>query len=285
MNIWISTSYENIFKDSLKPINAVAEVRLLTVRNEYESAQINLRHSSPFTIRKLNFSDLVHEEHRIPAKNVSSHFVEYHHFKKNTPGLAEVVRAAPADFPDALSNNLTTSVGAATTQPIWITVYVPKGQVSGTYRGHATIDTTAGNCSVPIEVEVINVEIPDPKDGFKNAPMFALLYSKKGDVFEKTLGQTKYSRGWWSALEKMTVNAVQNRMNVAYIVQHTLFLDGGSTVDRKGKISLNWHLFDQYIKFYLNRGMRYIWSEGLGYVDKKKVYVTTFKRDNSGAHR
>ena len=150
------------------------------------------------------------------------------------------------------------------------------------YTGTVRIVTSQGELVISMSVEVLPVEIPDTRDGLKNAPMFALLYEKGGDRIERDFGYLRYSAEWWHVLDKLAVNAVRNRTNVAYIVQHQLLADGGSTVNDTGKITFNWSLFDRYVQFFLDRGMRYIWSEGLAYRSGADAYVITLKSDGKG---
>ncbi len=42
---WVSTSYETVFRDTARPAVFANKIEVLAVRNEYESEQVNPRHS------------------------------------------------------------------------------------------------------------------------------------------------------------------------------------------------------------------------------------------------
>lgn len=280
--VWVASSMENIFKDTGVPANPVATISLIAARNEYESVQICLRDSATFTVNSVACSNLVKGTSQISSSAIQYKFVEYLQYNSNSLGLTHKVRTAPAEFPDALSNDTARTVAANTTQPVWLTVKVPKAQTAGIYLGTVTLNTTAGAINLPISVEVVAAEIPDASAGFLNAPMFQLTY-ENGDVIESQYGYPRYSSGWWNVLDKMCINAVSNRTNVVYIVPIQLLLDGGST--KSGSTwSFNWSKFDQYVEFFLSRGFRYIWAEGLCYVDDPDVWVSTIGGDSAGGY-
>ncbi len=54
--------------------------------------------------------------------------------------------------------------GGGALQPVWVTVRVPRDAKPGTYRGKLAVTCSAGSAEVPVELEVIDWEMPDSKD-------------------------------------------------------------------------------------------------------------------------
>ncbi len=280
---WVADSMENIFRDTPLPTEPRKSVSMIAARNESESAQICVRAAADLTIESVTFSDLTAGDDRVPNTNLSYQFVEFVHYETNSVGLLNPVRVAPADFPDAFSGERSIGVAAGTTQPIWVTVDIPKGQAPGIYEGRAVISTTAGGIEVPIGVEVVGAQVPDVAEGFYNAPMFELFY-EDGDAIERKFGHPRYSPPWWEVLGKMCDHALANRTNVAYIVQHQLLLDGGSKIRPDGSLDLNWSRFDEVMNFLVRRGFRAVWTEGLASSDSdEQVWVNTIGGDSDGS--
>ena len=234
-----------------------------------------------FSVIGIHPSSMTSGTNLLAGSNVSGRAIEYKRYEANSPTLTDKVRDAPADYPDAISNVEKVTVSPKTTQGLWVTVHVPKKTPPGLYSGSLRIETSDGDITLPLSVRVLDLEIPDPVDGFANAPMFGLLY-EPGDVFETEFGIAKYSPQWWTSLRLLADNAIKNRTNWAYIVWYGLLLDGGTTVDELGIVQFDWSMFDAYVQFWLDAGMQGIFSEGVAYMNGGDVYVMTIERDGSG---
>ena len=128
---WASTSYETIFKDTIRPTTFSKKIEMLAVRNEYESAQINLRHPTSFSVIGIHPSSMTSGTNLLAGSNVSGRAIEYKRYEANSPTLTDKVRDAPADYPDAISNVEKVTVSPKTTQGLWVTVHVPKKDAAG----------------------------------------------------------------------------------------------------------------------------------------------------------
>lgn len=262
MQVWTKSSYENIFQDSHIPWTIFdAGYELVMAKNERESFQIVLRSEDSFTIRSVTFSDLICGEERIAASNVSYGFVEYVFSHDNTMYVAEkaLLRKAPAWFPDPISNDRSIEVTARTTQPVWITVYVPKDAVPGMYQGCATVHTSQGDFKVSYSVEVCDVAIPDPNEA-------AFTYShhqqiagswwlpKEQDTIYNIYGYERWSDSWWEVVKDIAEKMGTHRHNCLFVNLQQILLDGGTTLDEEGTYHFNWSKMDEYIYFFMKHG-------------------------------
>lgn len=293
MMIWTKSSYENIFQDTAMPYDYVErKLDLVMARNERESFQILVRSEDSFTIRSVTFGDLVCGLDRIFASEISYGFVEYVFTPDNSVGVAKesLVREAPAWYPDPISNDRSIKVPARTTQPVWITVYVPPEAAPGLYQGCATVHTSQGDHSVPFRVEVCDVTIPATNEA-------ALIYSHhqqmlsnfwmdaSSDSVYNTYGYERWSEGWWEVIRNIAELMRAHRHNALYVNLHQLLLDGGSKVDENGIYTFNWSKLDEYVDFFLDAGViRWVNCMHLTSVEMKEYYfmVCILKADAQG---
>ncbi|MFC5402673.1 glycoside hydrolase domain-containing protein [Cohnella soli] len=267
MNVWTASSYENIFQDAVKPLYASASIDLVMAKNEFESAQVLLRSDSAFTINGVSFSNLTSGSNTLAASNLQYHFVEYVYAGANSQWqtASSVVRSAPAYFPDALSNSTAVNVPANSTQSVWVTVKAPTTAAVGTYTGTITVNTTAGNFTVSIAVEVNNVTIPDSKDGaFQYSAwqqiggtwhLESYANSHPTDNIKVIYGYERWTPQWWSLVADMAQQMKDHRLNVLFVNTPQLLLDGGTTFDASGNYVFNWTKFDEYVQYFMNQGV------------------------------
>lgn len=286
MSVWVASSYENVFQDSVKPGAAGTTIDLVVVRNEYESAQIAMRQDSAFSITGVTFSNLTSGSNTIAKSNLKYNFVEYDYIGENTSGQAQgtTVKWGPGYYPDALSNNATKSVSANKTQPIWVTAYIPKTAAAGTYTGTATVNTNVGNFPVDIKVEVNNATIPDSKDG--NFSWFAWQQtggtwgfdswkdSHPNDNIQDVYGYERYTPQWWALVGDIAQKMKEGRINVLYVNTPELLVDGGTTLTN-GTYNFNWSKVDEYIQYHIDRGV-------VKYLEGGPLFDVVIKNDASG---
>jgi len=151
--VWIADGMTKILRTAPPPDPLPRTVRIYAARNEYESAQVVVRAGSrPLENVSVGVTDLVGPHgRRIRAHDIGLYRVAYIHLP-----------ALDADYPDPLPPLAPFSVPPDTNQPVWITVYVPKGAPAGEYRGTLTISAAgARERSVPVVLNVWNFTLPD----------------------------------------------------------------------------------------------------------------------------
>ena len=107
----------------------------------------------------------------------------------------EVIRSAPAKFPDPLLEDSPFRLDANQTAAVWITVYAPPKAAPGVYKGEAVI--RAGKtrvASVPFRIQVGHATVP-PKQTLRVTNWFDLeeanvaRYRQECARLEGTIGQ------------------------------------------------------------------------------------------------
>lgn len=256
--VWTENSLVSVFKDSQRTAASGNAIELVAARNEYEFGQLALRSNGAFDITSVTLPDLLSGSNRIAASNLRSKYVDYAFIANSSPGLTNTARTAPAYFPEYLRNDVARSVPGNTTQPISVTVFVPPSTPAGTYRGTATVNTTAGNRAIPIEIEVADVTLPDAEDGAFSYANYTFLFGFQGEpdqVARFYPGIRKYSDEWWALMGKFADDLREHRMNVQWVPTIDLLFDAGSTVAADGTVTFDWDRFDEVVGFLLRKGV------------------------------
>lgn len=277
--VWVENWRVNTFQDSLAPENASLLVNLTVAKNSVEPFQINLRPSIDGEITTVIFSDLIAEDNStISATNISYQFVDFIRSRTNSRyndatdsdavlgdwgikwvNVSNPVRkTSTADivaFPEILSNDGSTRVKKGMTQPIWIKVRIPKGTQATKYLGEMQVKTTFGDFTIPIDLTVKDVTIPDSdsKDAFSLEIWSQLVgnFDTTIDVVEDAFGVKVGSADWWTIMKSFADLMKENRLNVLTVNQTALLLQGeNTTVDADGTVHFDWSFFNEFISFF-----------------------------------
>jgi hypothetical protein len=278
--LWVENPYRIVYRTSTAPQVPASSIELVAARNEYESAQIALRSAAAFEIEEVEFSALATDSGDvIAADNLSYRFVEYREdatVEANAwfPDRVGNPLYPESVVPDPLSNASSMQVGADSTQPVFVTGYVPADATPGRYDGMVTLHTTIGEFDVPISIDVYDVEVPGIADanfvnyqwtmtngftwdGFlwdgelvEDTPAF--------DVGEHYYGVETYSDEWFDLMDEFARVLTDYRTNMVW-VRTDLFLTATGTdmadfVDGVPE-DLDWSLFDRYVQTFVDRGI------------------------------
>lgn len=157
LKYWFVDSLVKVFPHDQSGANQKAGEPLLIARNGYATAQIAVR-----------------AEQQIPALNVEvrtgnaelatqTRWVDYVPVGSNPVGTPfdEVVREAPALFPDPLRENFPFELKPNTTRAIWITFYAPASAKPGDYQSQATFFSGEEQlASAAFRVRVLSATVP-----------------------------------------------------------------------------------------------------------------------------
>ncbi|MCS7224158.1 MAG: DUF4091 domain-containing protein [Armatimonadetes bacterium] len=162
---WVTSSLDNVFKDSPIPSNPTPFITMVACRNEEEAVQIVLRPQQKLHQVTVQFSPLKRSDGKgeLDPSLFSARFVGYLYVEKNSTATPaeELLRMAPAEFPDPLLEDITLDIEPGVNQPILINVSIPSHTPPGNYSGTIFIVAREGALSVPISVEVFPITLPD----------------------------------------------------------------------------------------------------------------------------
>ena len=126
---------------------------------EYESFQIIVSSSDSTALKGVSWSvgALTGGSGEIGVGNISVNPVGY----VETTVVPKVYSGSLGWWPDPLLRMDSLSIPAGERQPLWVTVYVPRGTPAGTYHGRIRIKTDhAGSSSIPVSLRVWGFDIP-----------------------------------------------------------------------------------------------------------------------------
>jgi glycosyl hydrolase family 123 len=148
--------------DYADPYVPLQPVRLAGVRNGRFAAQVIVGGGRPITGLKTETSELKGPAGSIPAEAVTVQYVkpdgQTGAYRRELPKWFESLEgSAPAKVP--------VYKGGSSVQPLWITVAVPKDAKPGRYSGQIAVSAEGVKpLAVPLEIEVFDWTMPDPRE-------------------------------------------------------------------------------------------------------------------------
>jgi len=171
---WTTDSITRVFQDDLPPAKQNKLIALDAARNDRESFQVCIKPlNKPLKNVRVSVTDLKSATGIIPSKNVDWFRVGYVWVAQPFEHPLSPRKGA-AWWPDPLLPALSSfEMEAATTQPLWFTINVPKNAIPGSYKGAITVKANGvDTVIVPVSLTVHQAIIPD-EGGMKTA--FALM--------------------------------------------------------------------------------------------------------------
>lgn len=256
LEIFAVSPLEKIFKDTvLNPGEADGPLRLEAAANEYESAQFVIRSRKALSGVSIEAGSLTHDTGgtSIPARLVKARFVGFVPVTRNTtearcgkhrdipPG--ELLRQAPFDCPDPLLEDTSLDLTAGRSQPVWITVQVPKGTAPGKYSGQVTVRSSEGEKALPIELIVYPFELPDERHLFLTN-WFEISHIARAHKVELL------SEEYWQILGRYAKDLAEHHQNVIYTPWQLVRVYRESD----GRLSFEYDDFDRFVETFINAG-------------------------------
>ena len=136
LSLWPVDALVKVFPHDEPGWNRAADQPWLVARNGHTSVQFAVR--SPVLIKDLNARVTIDGGLELQIRRVG-----YVPVRTDPPGTPteELVRTAPAFFPDPLFEDFPYALPPGRTDPIWITVYAPAEAKPGTYRGELVLES------------------------------------------------------------------------------------------------------------------------------------------------
>jgi len=261
IDLWTTHSLDKVFPDSGKPPRASQSISLKAARNETEDAQVALRIPRDVEIAQASFS-LPHligpDRRRISRRNLDAWWIWYTYVLENPPANkdpASYLRKAPAFFPDAFLEEKKIAIRDEWTQPLWVSVSIPKGTPAGDYKGTMAIDLVAKSgekhhFEVPMTVTVWPFTLPD-KPHLHHTEWF------EAGVIADYYHVERWSEQHWTWLERIAADMASHK-------QDMILTPFSSLVQVKraktGRFSYDFSRLDRWVKTFRKAGVD--WIEG-----------------------
>jgi hypothetical protein len=261
IDLWTTHSLDKLFPDSDKPPRARTDIVLKAARNETEDAQVALRIPRGTAISKASFSlpDLIGPGgRRIAKRNLSASWIWYTYVLSNPPENTDpssYLRKAPAFFPDAFLEQSTIAIRDEWTQPLWLSVRVPKRTPAGDYTGSLGIDlvTKEGrkhHFEVPVTVSVWPFTLPDASH-LHHTEWFS------AEVVADYYHLEPWSEAHWTWLERIAADMARHRQDMVLTPFASLVR---VTESKAGRLSYDFSRLDRWAKTFKKAGVG--WIEG-----------------------
>jgi len=196
LNAWFVDSLAKVFPDDRMYQNRLREAKFEAARGAHLSIQLALRSDSG--MGDLYVDALALTGPGMPIETLAVRRVEYVVVTSNTRSTPdeELVRRAPALFPDALLGGFPMTLEKGKTRAVWITLAVPHGQTPGTYHGTLVVrQGTEQLIRLPYTVEVKKAVIP------AGIPLAVSNHFNFSDGhLEQFYGCSRYSGAWWDVI-------------------------------------------------------------------------------------
>jgi len=156
VSMWPVDSMIKVFQDDPPGKNRAPDDPWFIAGNGHASIQIAIRSSTAVSALRVNVK-------LAGGLQTQVRRVGYVPVRSNPPGTPadEVVRAAPARFPDPLFEEMPFALAANQTAAVWITIYAPAGTPAGLYKGEAVFRTGRKHLAeVPFQIRVARATVP-----------------------------------------------------------------------------------------------------------------------------
>jgi len=238
--LWPVDPLVKVFRDATPPQHKPPTCTVVASRNEHESAQFVLRSTERLTNLQARVTGL---------RTASIHFVGYVPVRANTPGTpaAELVRKAPAEFPDPLLPPPLEALEAGVSQPIWVTIRVPKRKRPGDYRARLVVECDQGRIEQPFVLRVTEARLPDERTLWVTN-----WFSAVGTRFKSFHGVDDFGPEHWRVLEHYARTMAAYRQNVVLTPIYSLI---EFKVGKDGKLAFDFKRFDRWVRLFQDAGV------------------------------
>jgi hypothetical protein len=229
-----------VFEDGYNCPEPQKAIALFGMRNEYLSAQCVIKADEDIQRLTISVSPLRNTEQSgsLPPETVQWNFVGSIFIEENTPKLrkGDLIRPAPARFPDYLAEDKETSVAKGKHRAIYLTVKIPKNTKAGAYEGAVTAQTEKGNKSLPIHLTVYPLTLPDERHLMVTEWYSTGNFKKFHDV------DSSDSERFYDMLKVYAENMAEHRQNVFRVSLDLIAGKKGSD----GKVTFDFSRFDKW---------------------------------------
>jgi len=241
--------------------------RISAAGGEYESFQVVISSCDGTALKGVHWE--------IGSLKGRSGKIEDKHIQINPVGYVQttvVSKSYPGSlgwWPDPLLQIDSLSIPAGGRQPLWVTVYVPRGTPAGIYKGYVQIMTAnAGSAKIPVNLHVWNFDIPQ-RPSIKTLTWVSSLKDFGGNSREnrkalyKLLLEHRLGPGGQVELDEEMLNFCMRKGMNAFILDNipNLARNNQDNYTDSYKDSLRARL-NEYVKEFAPRG----WLDGMAYV-------------------
>jgi hypothetical protein len=241
--IWAVDSLEKIPPDA--PPGGGDRLQVESCRNEFTSGQLAVRAVRPLSDLRVSVSQLKHAESGAGGVEVTARFVGYVPVSRNTPDTPpeELIVTAPCLVADPLLIDETLSVDRDSTQPVWLTIFVPPDAPPGRWTGSAQVAAEGQKAEIPLELTVHPITLPAEQHlwvtNWMNVGNFAKFYDTE-----------RCSSRFWRVVESYAKNVAAHRQNVVLCSNDMIQI----YQEPDGRLTFDYSDYDRWVEIFDRAG-------------------------------
>jgi hypothetical protein len=274
---------EKVFKETayfreIEPVDHVA-------RGEHATFQFVVRSMEEYIEDlKLEITDLSNDGNLL--SNIKIGYVGYVRVGRNTPNHSrDRLRPVSGLYPDPILEEERINLMANETQPIWVTVEIPKDAVPGLYNGQVQLsgkmDGDDFEVEKTIQIKVYPVTVEETRlwvtNWYNSSPRNIGHVSGNPDI-------EPFSDDYWEFVHLLAGKMAEYRQNVAIISPLRLSEFG---LDENGGYSIDFTNFDKTVEIFIEEGVigriegGHIGTRAAGWISDFVVFAPVIETDTT----
>ncbi len=242
------TDLVRVFEDGYQCPPPQDQIEVFGIRGEVVSAQYVIKARQAIQDLTVSVSPLksIDGDATLPPDAVAWNFVGSIAVAENSPNhrKSEVIRPAPARFPDYLSDAKQMAVEAGRYQAVYLTIHIPRDARAGDYQGTVAFRAREGERTLPLTLTVYPLTLPKERH-----LMATLWYST--NRFKQFHGvESSDSDAFYRMLGVYARNMADHRQNVFRVSLDLI----RATKDKDGKLTFDFSRFDRWADVFWSTG-------------------------------
>ena len=238
-----------VFEDGYESqVERQTTIDVFGIRNEIVSAQCVVQAHEDLEGLTVSISPLKQAEGTaiISAEDISWNFVGSIYIQENTPKVqkSDLIRPAPAWFPDYLSDERQCSLQKGALKAIYLTIKIPGEAEAGEYRAEVTIRSGETSASLPLILTVYPLTLPDERH------VMVTEWFSTGQFRKHHALDPSNPEDFLNMLRLYAENMAEHRQNVFRVsldlIERTQSFDG--------KLKFDFSRFDQWAQVFWDTG-------------------------------
>lgn len=245
--LWTLPPTAQVFQDTPPPDRKGPTPALAGVQGGTEGFQFAIRpdvdlHNVRFVVPDFANRDT---QQFVPF-DVTCSFVDYVLVEQNSKATPpnELLRQAPAEFPDKLSGDSSRDLKAGVTQPVYVTVRIPHQAEAAHYGGKVLLVSDEGCQGVDFDLDILPVAL-DPN------PQLKFVYWYSWSDLAKEFNVATESPEGWQLLRHLFRKMREYHQNVIVVPKELAEV----WIEDDGSLVTNWNRFDRYCELAIEEGV------------------------------
>ena len=278
LSAWPVDALDKVFADAAPPADLPSTITLTAPAGACAIAQIAVHAPTKDLLLQLpEISALTSNGNAIPPDHITCRFVELVPVRFSTQGIPpdELLRVAPDYYPDPLCLEDCIRIPAGQTRALHLRIDIPRATPPGPYQGHVTIKASTADTTIPIDLTVWPISLP------QQLPCSCTLWIWPSLIAQYHCVQL-YSEPFWQLLTTYAAEMTAHRQDTIF----TTIFGPDSLIDitkTAAGYTFDFTNFDRWVNLFFDAGFTCI--EGSHLFDRAyqhvRIYDETLGRETT----